>query len=159
MIQRMFTLHSEEALRAAFRPKDRDQLELPPGLPLPAVVHDYLAWAHPAGGRVYLVFAVPDGAPIGIVFDTNGAGASTPQMCDWCHCTGVGTEIGLLTARLDAKRRVGVNVCSDLGCKRKLEDEANRTGASAVPAIEGVVARMGRFASEALRIDLFGAGR
>lgn len=159
MIERMLKLDSEEALLKAFRPKDRDLVELPTGLALPAVVHDYLAWTHPAGGRVYLIFAVPKGTPIGIVFDSNGSGASTPQMCDWCHSTGAGTQIGLLTARLDAKRRVGVHVCSDLGCKRKLEDEANRNGASAVPAIERTVARMGRFASESLRIDLFGGGR
>ena len=108
---------------------------------------------------MYLVFAVPGGAPTGISFDTNGSGAQVPQMCDWCHSMGSGSEVGLLTARLNSKKRVGVNLCADLSCKAKLEDEANRTGASVLPALQKLVARMGRFASEGLHIDLTGAGR
>jgi hypothetical protein len=52
-----------------------------------------------------------------------------------------------------------VNVCSDLSCKQKLEDEANRSGRSVLPMMEKLIARMGRFASESLKIDLSGAGR
>ena len=149
----MFKLESEEALIAAFRPKDSTRVELPPQLQLPLFVRDYLAWSHPAGGRVYLVFAVPGGVPTGIVLEGN-SGSAVPAMCDWCHCSSVGTGVGLLTAQLNAKKRVGVHVCSDLSCKKKLEEEADRSGRSVLPAMEKLIARMGRFASQALQIDL-----
>ncbi len=156
----MFKLDSEAALLTAFRPKDRASVQLSADVKLPALVRDYLAWTHPSGGHVYLVFAVPGGAPTGITFDTNGGpGAPVPQMCDWCHFTGVGSQVALLTARHTSRRRVGVHLCADLSCKQKLEDEASRTGRSALPALQKLVERMGRFASEALKIDLTGAGR
>ncbi len=156
----MFMLDSEEALLSAFRPKDRKVVELTPEVKLPMFVRDYLAWRHPAGGRVYLVFSVPGGVPTGIVFDTNGgAGPSVPHMCEWCHCPGMGTHVGLLTATVNSKKRVGVHICSDLSCQQKLEDEANRSGRSVLPAMAKLVERMGRFASEGLGIDLSGAGR
>lgn len=156
----MFNLESEEAVRSAFRPKDLKLLELPAGIQFPLFVRDYLAWTHPAGGRVYLVFAVPGGVPTGIVFDGkgNGSAATVPAMCDWCHCSSAGTGVGLLTARLNSKKTVGVHACCDLSCKQKLEDEANRSGRSVLPAMEKLIARMGRFASEALSIDLLARG-
>lgn len=156
----MFKLENEEALLATFRPKDRKRVELSADLKLPVLVRHYLAWTHPAGGRVYLVFAAPGGAPTGIAFDTNGGGPSLlPHMCEWCHCAGMGTQVGMLTADVNGKKRVGVHVCVDLGCKQKLEDEADRSGRSVLPAMEKLVERMGRFASEALGIDLSGANR
>jgi hypothetical protein len=155
----MFRLDSEAKLLDAFRPKDRALVALAPEIKLPAVVRHYLAWTHPAGGRVFLVFATPGGAPTGIVFDSNGGGAQVPQMCDWCHGCGTGGQVALLTARLDAQRRVGINVCSDLSCMRKIEEEANRSGRALAPMLDKVVGRMGRFASEALKIDLSFAGR
>ena len=152
----MFMLESEEALTASFRPKDRKLLELPPELKLPMFVRDYLAWTHPAGGHVYLVFAVPGGVPTGIVFDGKGGGAgpTVPAMCDWCHCSSMGTGVALLTAQVNAKKRAGVYACRDLSCRQKLEEDANRSGRNVLPAIEKLLARMGRFASEALKIDL-----
>ncbi len=151
----MFRLDSEASLRAAFRPKDATLFEPPPGQAYPAFVRDYLAWAHPAGGRVYLVFAVPGGTPTGLVFDAgHGTGPSVPAMCDWCHCSSAGTGVALLSARKNAKKRVGVHVCADLSCKQKLEDEANRSGRSVLPAMAKLIERMGRFAHEALEIAL-----
>lgn len=157
----MFILDSSDELLASFRPKDRKQVELPSGLKYPHFVRDYLAWPHPAGGFVYLVFAVPGGVPTGIVFDSNGGGAEprNPAMCDWCHQAGRGNEVGLLTAQLNRNKRLGVHVCVDLGCRQKLEDDCNRSGRSIVPVMEKLLARMGRFASEGLKIDLSGAGR
>lgn len=156
----MFLLDSEQALLAAFRPRDRKNVELPAGLQYPLFVRDYLAWPHPAGGVTYLVFAVPNGAPTGITFDTNGDGvAAVPQMCDWCHSSGMGNRVGLLTATRNSKKRVGVHVCTDLGCKQRLEEDADRSGRSVVPAMEKLIQRMGRFASEALQIDLTAQGR
>jgi hypothetical protein len=155
----MFTLQSEAQLLQAFRPRDRKVVELIPAVAPPRFVRHYLAWAHPAGGRVYLVFAVPGGAPTGIAFATNGQGAPVPHLCDWCHCVGPGTQVGLLTARLNSRKTVGVYLCADLGCQARLEDEADRAGRSVLPAMAALVARMGRFASEGLGIDLSGAGR
>ncbi|MDX2010002.1 MAG: FBP domain-containing protein [Myxococcaceae bacterium] len=156
----MFKLDSAAHLLDTFRPKDRRSVELSPDFTFPLVVKDYVAWKHPAGGRVFLVFAVPGGVPTGIAFDSNGGGsAAVPAMCSWCHCTAPGTGIGLLTATLNGSKRVGAIICEDLSCRDKLEEAANRTGGSVRPAMEKLVARMGKFASDALRIDLSGAGR
>lgn len=156
----MFKLDSEAALLEAFRPKDRKAVEVPPELSFPLVVHDYVAWRHPAGGRVFLVFAVPGGAPTGIAFDTNDSpGPHVPHMCNWCHSMSEGTGVGLLTATLNGTRRVGVHVCSDLSCAAKLEEEADRQGKSVRPAMEKLVARMGQFAAQGLKMDLTGTRR
>jgi hypothetical protein len=65
----------------------------------------------------------------------------------------------MLTARLNAKKRVGVHVCVDLSCKQKLQDEADRSGRSVLPAMEKLLARMGEFAERALKIPLVGERR
>lgn len=156
----MFKLDSEASLLRAFRPKDRPAVEVAPEVVLPLFVRDYLAWRHPSGAYAYLVFSVPGGVPTGIVFDiTGGAGATVPQMCDWCHTSGFGNGVALLTATLNARKRVGVTVCADLSCKQKLEELANRGGYSVLPSMQRLLERMGRFASDTLQIDLSGAGR
>jgi hypothetical protein len=75
-------------------------------------------------------------------------------MCDWCLSTGTSDQIGLLTASVDARRRVGVNLCLDLGCMRKLEGFAEASGMK----LEGVSARfferMERFFRLALEIEI-----
>ena len=155
----MFKLDSEQALLATFRPRDRKHVELPPRQRFPLAVQHCHAWVHPAGGRVFLVFAARGGVPTGIVFDHDGHGPLVPHMCDWCHFSGLGTQVGLLTARLNSKKVIGVHVCSDLGCKRRIEDEANRSGASPLPGIERLLERMGRFAEEGLGMALDGSNR
>lgn len=157
----MFKLETEAELLASFRPKDRKLVQLGPEVTLPQFVRNYLTWKHPAGSYVYLVFATPGGAPTGIAFDHSGGGAgpSVPAMCDWCHLSSGGNQVGLLTARRNAKKRVGVHVCTDLGCQQRLEEEADRQGRSVLPWMEKLIERMGRFAAESLDIDLTGAGR
>ena len=156
----MFKIDSEAALLDTFRPKDRKLVEFAADLKLPLILRDYFAWSHPAGGRVYVVFAPKGGVPTGIAFDTNGGtGAPVPQMCEWCHSPGLGTQVALLTAKLHGKKRVGVHLCADLSCKQKLEDDANRSGTSATKAIERAVERMGKFATDALNIALDGSNR
>ena len=156
----MFKLDSPEALTRAFRPKDAKALELPTGVTYPLFVRDYLSWAHPAGGRMFLVFAVPGGVPCGIAFDTNdGGGTSMANMCDWCHHSGSGTQVGLLTATVNARKRAGVHVCSDLSCNQKLNEDAMRTGNSVLPHMEKLIATIARFADQALKIDVTGANR
>ncbi|MBE2252793.1 MAG: FBP domain-containing protein [Myxococcus sp.] len=154
----MFKLDTPTALLDSFRPKDRRLVDLPSDLKFPLAVKDYLAWTHPGGGRVFIVFATPGGVPTGIAFDSN-AGSAAPAMCSWCHTSSVGTGVGLLVATLNNNKRVGVMVCSDLSCREKLEEQANRAGASVRPAMEKLMARVGLFASDALKIDLSGAGR
>jgi hypothetical protein len=155
----MFRLESDAALLTSFRPKDRASVELPPGLTFPAFVRHYLAWPHSGGGRVFLVFAVPGGVATGIAFDTGGSAGAPVAMCDWCHHTAAGAGVGLLTATVSGTKTAGVHVCTDLSCKQKIEDVCDRAGKSAVPFLEQLLARMGRFASEVLRIDLTGANR
>lgn len=157
----MFKLDTEAALLAAFRPKDKKRVELPKDLKLPVLVHDYLAWTHPAGGRLFLIFQVPGGIPTGIAFDVDGGGggAAVPHLCEWCHQTGAGNQVGLLSATVNAKRRAGVHVCVDLSCGKKLEEAADLGGYSARPGLEKLVGRMARFAEQALHIDPLGTGR
>lgn len=155
----MFKLDSEKALLDAFRPRDRKHVELSREVKVPVFVRHYLAWTHPAGGKVYLVFAVPGGAPTGLVFERHGEGPSVPHLCNWCRCSGLGSRVGLLTTRVNGKRTIGVHVCSDLACQQKLEDEADRSGRSVLPAMAALIERMGRFAQEGLGIDLTAAGR
>lgn len=157
----MFRLTHENDVKKAFRPKDAHLVELPLDLTFPCVVTDYLAWTPPSGGRVFMLFSLAKGQPpTGIVFDVeSSAAAGMPSMCDLCHCVGAGNQVGLLTARLNSHKRVGLHACKDLSCKQKLEEEANRLGHSALPKIEKMLRRLAQFAQEGLRIDLQGLGR
>lgn len=148
----MFRIRSEGELLGLFRTRDRKHVELPPGLTFPRATADHLTWVDPAGVRAFLVFR-PEGArlPVGIVFrrDQQGGLPAPAAMCEWCHHSGTTDEIGLLTADVGARRRVGVHACLDLGCKRKVEDAANRTGRSALQAVRAVSSRMSRFVAAA----------
>jgi hypothetical protein len=156
----MFKLQSEQSLVQSFRPRDRKTLELPPGLTYPLFVRDYLSWVDPSGAHVYLVFNLGQGAPTGIAFRrAGGADPSISILCDWCHTSGTGDRVGLLTTAVDSRKRVGVHACLDLSCKAKLEESADRSGKNPVDLVKQLVERMGRFASQGLRIDLSGAGR
>ncbi len=150
----MFKLDDEEALLETFRTRDRKQVELPADLKFPLILRDYVAWVHPAGGRVFLVFAPVDGVPTGIAFDTQGAAAQGPQLCSWCHSHGGGNQVAMLTTTLSNKKRVGVFVCGDLSCKKKLEEACDLAGKNVQAAVKQVVGRMSAFASEGLGIDL-----
>ncbi len=157
----MFLLASEQGLVDAFRPRDRKGLELPKDFKFPLFVRDYVAWADPSGFRVNLLFAMPKGAPTGISFrrDQRGGDVGVSRMCEWCHATGSAEQIGLLTADLNSKKRVGTSLCLDLGCKQRLEEAANRSGKNVLEETRQLMERLGKFASEALGIDLSGAGR
>jgi hypothetical protein len=156
----MFKIESADALLATFRPKDRRAVELPADLSFPVLVADYLAWQHPAGGRVFLVFAPPKGPPIGVAFDSNGGGgAGVPHLCDWCHVSSPGTGVALLTATRTSTKRIGVNVCADLSCKVKIEEQANRLGTGTRRQMEQLLERMARFAHEGLGIEPGGGNR
>jgi hypothetical protein len=157
----MFLIDSEASLIAAFRPRDRGALELPAGTKFPLFVRDYLAWTHPAGAHVFLLFNVPKGVPTGIAFrrDAQGGEPGATRMCEWCHSHGAADRIGLLTTDSSSRRRVGLTLCLDLGCHRRLDDAANRAGRSEVEASRLLVERIARFTREALHVDPYGANR
>jgi hypothetical protein len=109
-------LTSEPELLRCFREIDRDDVELPPDLAFPLAIHDVLAWA--VGPRAYLLFRDrPERAPRGIVFHRNpGALPDVVAMCEWCHAVRGRGAVKLMSVRSDERRRVGLYLCSDLGC-------------------------------------------
>lgn len=150
----MFLIETEKAFLDAFRPRDRKFVEPPRDTRFPLFIRDYLAWVDPSGVRVFLVFSAPGSKqPTGIAFrrDQQGDPAS-PHMCDWCHLS-TGADVGLLTTDVNSKRRVGTNLCLDLRCGERLEAVTNRAGQSVLDSQQKLVARMTRFAREALGID------
>jgi hypothetical protein len=153
----MFRIETEKELLSAFRSRDRKHVELPRGTRLPLFVRDYLAWVDPYGVRVFLVFTAPGSTRLtGITFrrDQQADKSLPTRVCDWCLSPGGGDQIGLLTTDVDAKRRVGVNLCLDLRCQEKLESAMNLAGRDLVDATQRVLERMARFASEALGIEV-----
>lgn len=156
----MFKIDTEQSLLNAFRPRDRKAVQLPPEPKFPMIGRDCLAWTDPTGFHVYLVFAVAGGPPTGIAFRREQSGeGSGSRMCEWCHSYGSADQIGLLTTDLNSKKRVGINVCLDLGCRAKLENAADLSGRNFFDLSKRMLERVGRFASEGLRIDLSGGGR
>ncbi|HLL54344.1 MAG TPA: FBP domain-containing protein [Myxococcaceae bacterium] len=149
----MFLIETEKDLLNAFRPRDRKQVELPPDFRFPHVLRDYTAWSDPQGVRTFLVLMEPlSKRPMGIAFERDHGGGSKGSMCDWCHAFGSSNEIGMLTAEVSSKRRVGVHVCLDLRCAEKIEQAANLAGRNARELTRQAVERMVRFAHEALGI-------
>ena len=151
----MFRLESDRALVQSFRPYDRRVIEMPADITFPLFVRDYLAWTETSGARVYLIFGIPGThKPLGIIFRRDQSGGDLiTQMCDWCHTSGPSSQVGLLTADANTKRRVGVSLCLDLRCKERLEDVANRAGRQPLAVLAALQERMYRFAHEALGLE------
>ncbi len=149
----MFQIGTEAELIHAFRPRDQHALALPAQLPFPLVVRGYFAWVEPTGVRTFVVFQDPTSKrPLGIAFrrDQDQTGGSS-QLCDWCHS--VGEDIGLLTTDRNSKKRIGVVLCRDLSCAKKLDDAADLSGTSSVVPKRQQLERMQRFAREGLGIQ------
>lgn len=151
----MFRINTQKELLSAFRTTDQKYVELPVGTTLPLTVLDYHSWQDPHGERVFLLFKAPGDTHVtGIVFrkdHTAGAGLG-PRMCDWCLHSGSSESVGLLTASVNSKRRIGVFLCLDLKCGEHVEDDANRRGKSARDAVKELLLRVRRFAQEGLGI-------
>jgi hypothetical protein len=115
----MLRITSESELLNSFRSLDRDEVQAPPNAKYPLAVRDYLSWTEPSGHRVYLVFAdARTGQPRGVVFQRTQAHPETPaSMCQWCHAVRSGSGVSLLTAAASKNRRIGLHLCSDLGCR------------------------------------------
>jgi len=118
----MKTVTSESELLRCFREIDREQVELPPDLVLPLEVDDVLAWT--VGPRAFLLFRDrPQQSPRGIVFHRNqGALPDVVAMCDWCHAVRGHGGVKLMSVTSDERRRVGLYLCSDLGCVSRSRD-------------------------------------
>jgi len=112
----MSTLVSESDLLRCFREIDRPEVELSADLAFPLAIDDVVAWA--VGPRAYLVFRDrPTAAPRGIVFHRNsGALPDAAAMCEWCHSVRGNGGVKLMSVHTDDRRRVGLYLCSDLGC-------------------------------------------
>jgi hypothetical protein len=116
------------------------------------MVRDCLSWVEKAGARAFVVFKDDvSGRPLGISFRRDGGGTGGSQMCDWCHS--MGSDIALLTADQNSKRRLGVWLCRDLTCTAKLDQAADLSGTSSVGPRLRLVERMKRFAREGLGIE------
>lgn len=119
----MIAIASEQELKSAFRPIDRDEVLVPAQLVFPIKLTDYIAWMEPSGHRVYLLFQEPDGSGArGLVFKRTHSSGSEPvmQMCQWCHSVRAGDAVRLLTVKADSRRTVGLHLCGDLSCKEKV---------------------------------------
>ena len=112
----MHIVTTEDELLRCFREIDRSEVELSPDLALPLAVDDVVAWA--VGPRAFLVFRDRPGArPRGIVFHRNaGSVPDVAAMCEWCHAVRGHGGVKLLSVRTDERHRVGLYLCSDLGC-------------------------------------------
>jgi hypothetical protein len=128
----MGTFPSEAELLRCFREIDRGEVELSPDFTFPLVADDALVWA--AGPRVFVVYRDrPGGKPRGIVFHRNpGASPDAAAMCEFCHVVRGHGGVKLLSVRTDERRRVGLYLCSDLGCVtrhslRRISTFASRT--------------------------------
>lgn len=150
----MFQLKTENDLLSAFRTRDRKYVEVPEGVKFPLFVQDYLAWVDPAGVRTFLVFSAPgDAVPTGVAFRRDQSGeAAHSGMCEWCHSHASADEIGLLTTDVSTHKRVGLILCRDLSCGRRIEDAADRSGKNPREQAKVMLGRMRRFAEEALGI-------
>jgi len=112
----MDSITSADELVRCFRDGDRDDVELPSDLAFPLAVDDAVAWA--VGPRAFLLFRDRPGARVrGIVFHRNsGAMPDVAAMCEWCHAVRAHGGVKLLSVRSGERRRVGLYLCSDLGC-------------------------------------------
>jgi hypothetical protein len=112
----MMTIGTEHELKRCFREIDRDQVELAPEQAFPLALDDVLAWS--VGPRAFLLFRDrPEARPRGIVFHRNsGAMPDVVAMCEWCHAVRGSGGVKLLSVATDDRRRVGLYLCSDLGC-------------------------------------------
>src|SRR4051812_48757300 len=102
---------SADELLEVFRPRDRKNVFIPRTMRFPLTLGGYLTWTEPSGVRIYLVFRKPEWkSPVGVAFrrDQRGGLGSPPGVCDWCISTGPSDQIGLLTATVNPKKRVGV---------------------------------------------------
>jgi hypothetical protein len=121
----MVKINTEDEFLSSFRPIDQPDVRLPAELHFPMLVRGTMAWVEPGGQRTYLVFEDPvKKSPRGIVFRRSSGSTDVPAaMCDFCHAVRGGSSVGMITATVTEKHRVGVTACKDLSCQAKLDAE------------------------------------
>ena len=143
-----FTLRSETDLIATFRDQEKDRIVLPKHAQYPVPVEHYFAWTEPSGVYTYLVFKRSDWeTPLGLVFQRNGQGShfGPAGLCDWCHTSGAGDEVGLLTTTLTPQSTGGTWLCLDLSCTQKIEERTGMGGKNTEKHIRKLCERIGKF--------------
>jgi hypothetical protein len=118
----MSVVTSESDLVSCFRKLDRRDVELSPDVCFPLAFGEAFAWA--VGPRAFLVFRDRPDKPLrGIVFHrTSGDLPDVAAMCEWCHTVRGHGGVKLLSARASDRRRIGLYLCSDLGCVTRVGD-------------------------------------
>lgn len=116
------TLTADELI-AAFRPRDRREVELPTELRFPLALDPFVTWH--VGPRAFLVLPSQgegERPPMGLVFHRDASGPAMPAMCEWCHATRGRGEVTLLSCEVTHRRYVGLYLCRDLGCGKRSDD-------------------------------------
>lgn len=118
----MIRIQNENELLALFRPVDRDEVRPPSHQTYPMAVTDYIAWVEPSGHRTYLIFEDEKSrSGLGVVFKrTQPPPDPVTNMCEWCHSVSGSQTIGMLSASVSQKKRVGLYLCRDLSCKQNI---------------------------------------
>jgi hypothetical protein len=152
----MIILRSESELMSCFREMDQAEVELPRDLKFPLKFEDAYTWLESSGARAYLMFQDHlEGLPKGIVFYRSaGPFPDVPAMCDWCHSVRANGAVRILSAKSSLKKRVGLNLCSDLSCVEKARALPGPhdlpEGLGDNEKVKKIVARMSRFAASGL---------
>lgn len=149
---RMIKVANESVLKESFRDLDRDEVVVPADMRFPFGLKDYVAWLEPSGHRAYLVFIDPASEkPVGIVFHRPHAKSEgINHMCEWCHSVRGSGSVGMMTAAASSRRRIGIELCTDLSCKDKIKAPPGlhdiRESLDADQKAKRVLARMSDFA-------------
>lgn len=117
----MLRIGDKYELLKLFRDVDVDNVVVPKEMNFPLAVTDYFAWKEPSGHRTYLVIEDSD-RPFAMTFERTKSSEAVPMMCNWCHAVRPASDVALMTAAVDKRTRVGINVCSDLSCKENILD-------------------------------------
>jgi hypothetical protein len=117
----MIRIADEKYLLASFRELDRDEVILTQEIKFPIGISDYFAWTEPSGNKAFLVLVDPvSNKPLGAVMHKYKGGEVTVGMCEWCHTVRGSDVVGMMTAAVSEKKRVGTYVCTDLKCKENI---------------------------------------
>jgi hypothetical protein len=150
----MSQIADDIGLARCFREIDRAEVEPPEHARFPLEIDRYFAWT--SGPRAFLLFRAAAAEPLrGIVFHRNTS--SVPDlvtMCEWCHAVRGHGRVKLLSARSDARRHIGLYLCSDLGCLEKLHEVPGPDdlfdGVDVDVRREQILARIAHFANRRL---------
>ena len=141
-----FRIEAEEDLFRIFRSDDHSKVILPHTMNFPLDIEYYYSWTESSGNYTYLIFKRPNwDSPHGLVFRRVQSHESTTGMCSWCHSTGGGDQIGMLTVSVNPRKTIGQYICLNIDCLSKLETQVTMTGKSLNTLTEQLCGKMGDF--------------